>query len=128
MKQSARTSLLSAAALLMLFDAAANALVLVPDLHGDLVEIGVRPSVLGGTVRSLYFAALAMFAFAAIVANAAIQTLRGMAPARVPLAMIASVYAIFGVTAFSGSHNLHHLAPALMGVLVGSAIAIPQRR
>ena len=64
MKQSFRAALLIAAAVLMLFGATGYALVVVPDLRGDLVEIGVRPSVLGGTVLHLYFAAIAMFGFA----------------------------------------------------------------
>jgi len=127
-RQSIRTSLLFAAAMLMVFGAAANALVLVPDLHGDLIEIGVRPTVLGGTVRSLYFAALAMFAFAAIVSGAAIQAARGVAPPRIPLTVIAALYAIFGIMAFAGSHNLHHLGPVLMGVLLGAALTVPSAR
>src|SRR5258705_120049 len=64
MKQRVRTALLTASALLMMFGAVGNALIVVPDLHGDLIEIGVRPSVLGGTVMHLYFAVLTMFGFA----------------------------------------------------------------
>src|SRR5256884_5768179 len=44
--------------------AAGYSFTVVPDLHGDLVEIGVRPTVLGGTVLYLYFSAIAMFGFA----------------------------------------------------------------
>ena len=73
MKQSVRTALLIAAAMLMIFGASGYALIVVPDLHGDLVEIGVRPSVLGGTVLHLYFAATAMFGFALMVSAAAVQ-------------------------------------------------------
>ena len=42
MKQSLHTALLVASALLMLFGALGDAVVVVPALHGDLVEIGVR--------------------------------------------------------------------------------------
>jgi hypothetical protein len=112
----------------MIFGAVVNALVDVPDLRGDLIEIGVRPSVLGGTVRGLYFAALAMFGCAAIVLTAAIQTTRGIAPARFPLAVIATLYAVFGVMTFARSHNPHHLGTLLMGGLLGVALAIPNRR
>ena len=101
MKQSFRTALLAASALLMIFGAVGYALVVVPDLHGDLVEIGVRPTVLGGTVLHLYFAAIAMFGFALMVSAAAIQAIRGIAPARMPLAVVAVVYTAFGVMAFS---------------------------
>jgi hypothetical protein len=126
--QSIRTSLLFAAAILMIFGAVGNAFVIVPDLHGDLIEIGVRPSVLGGTVLRLYFAVLAMFGFAAMVSTAAIQATRGIAPARIPLAVVATIYAVFGVMAFARSHNLHHLGPLLMGALLGVALAIPKAR
>ena len=125
MNQRLRTALLVAAALLMMFGAAGYTFVVLPDLHGDLVEIGVRRSVLGGTVLHLNFAAMAMFAFALMVSASAIQTMRGVAPERLPLAVIAVTYIAFGVMAFSRSHNPHHLGTLVMGVLLGSALAIP---
>ena len=128
MKLSLRATLLIASALLMMFGAFGYALIVVPDLHGDLVEIGVRPTVLGGTVLHLYFAGIAMFGFALMVSAAAVQAVRGMVPARVPLAVIAVIYAAFGVMAFSRSHNPHHLGPLVMGVLLGAALSIPSRR
>ena len=126
MKQSFRAALFIAAALLMLFGATGYSLVVVPDLHGDLVEIGVRRSVLGGTLLHLYFAAIAMFGFATMVTVAAIQSIRGIVPARIPLAIITVIYITFGVVAFSRSHNPHHLGPLAMGMLLGSALAIPE--
>ena len=128
MKQSLRTALFIASALLMMFGAVENAFVVVPDLHGDLVEIGVRPTVLGGTVLRLYFGALAMFGFAVMVSAAAIQAIRGIAPARLPLAVIAVIDTAFGIMAFSRSHNPHHLGSLAMGVLLGAALAIPDAR
>ena len=125
MKQSFRIALLIAAALLMMFGAVGYAFNVMPDLHGDLVEIGVRPTVLGGTVLYLYFGAIAMFGFALMVSVAAIQAIRGIAPARIPLAVVAVIYTAFGVIAFSRSHNPHHLGPLAMGVLLGAAMAIP---
>ena len=122
---SVRIVLLSTAALLMMIGAVGYTFNVVPDLHGDLVEIGVRPSVLGGTVLHLYFAAVAMFGFTLIVAGAAIQAMRGSAPARLPLVVIAVVYTAFGIAAFSRSHNPHHAGPIAMGVLLGAALAIP---
>jgi len=124
-KQALRSTLLILSALLMIFGAVGYAFVVVPDLHGDLVEIGVRPTVLGGTVLHLYFAGLAMFGFALMVSAAAIQTLRGISPARFPLAIVALIYLIFGVLAFSRSHSPHHLGVLAMGVLLGIALAIP---
>src|SRR2546430_12837758 len=101
MKLSFRTALFIASALLMMFGAAGYVFAVVPDLHGDLVEIGVRPTVLRGTVLYLYFSAIAMFGFALIVSAAAVQAIRGIAPARVPLAVVAAIYTAFGVMAFS---------------------------
>ena len=128
MKLSFRTALLIAASLLMILGALGDAFVVLPDLHGDLIEIGVRPTVLGGTVIRLYFAALAMFGFALIVSAAAIQSLRGVVPARLTLAIIALVYTVFGVIAFSRSHSPHHLGPLAIGVLLAAALAIPRPR
>ena len=125
MKLSFRTALFIAAALLMIFGAAGYSFTVVPDLHGDLVEIGVRPTVLGGTVLYLYFSAIAMFGFALMVSAAAIQAMRGNPPARFPLAVIAVIYTAFGVLAFSRSHNPHHLGPLAIGVLLAAALAIP---
>lgn len=128
MKYSIRATLLIAATLLMLVGAVGYTFVLLPDLHGDLIEIGVRPTVLGGTVLHLYFAAAAMFAFVAIVATAAFQAMRGGTTAPMPIAVIAIVQSAFGVLAFSRSHNPHHLAPIAMGLLLGVAlIARPSR-
>jgi hypothetical protein len=125
MTQSVRTALLTASALLMIVGALGNALVVVPDLHGDLIEIGVRPTVLGGTVLHLYFAVLTMFGFALMVSTAAIQSMRGIAPARMPLSIVAAIDIAFGIMSFSRSHNPHHLGPIAMGVLLGAALAIP---
>jgi hypothetical protein len=128
MKLSFRTGLLIVSALLMIFGAVGNTFVVIPDLHGDLVEIGVRPTVLGGTVLLLYLSAMAMFGFALMVSAAAIQSIPGIAPARVPLAVIAVIYTVFGVVAFSRSHNPHHLGPLAIGVLLAAALAIPRSR
>ena len=128
MKLSFRTALFIASALLMTFGALGYSFTVVPDLHGDLVEIGVRPTVLGGTVLYLYFSAIAMFGFALMVSAAAIQAIRGIPPARLPLAVVAVIYTAFGVMAFSRSHNPHHLGPLAMGVLLAAALAIPRSK
>ena len=124
MKQPFRTALLVAAAFLMTVGAVGYAAVVVPDLHGDLVEIGVRPTVLGGSVLALYFSAIAMFGFALMVAAAAIQSLRGISPARIPLAIVAVIYIAYGVLTFSRGHNPHHLGSLAMGLLVAAAVVI----
>ena len=124
-KGNLRAGLLIAAALLMLFGAFGNALVMVPDLHGDLIEIGVRPTVLRGTVSALYFAAAAMFVFALMVSQAAFQSMRGAAIARTPLVAVAAIHITTGAVAFSHSYNPHHLGAVLMGVLIVVALAVP---
>jgi hypothetical protein len=128
MKLSLRSALFIASALLMMFGAIAYSFILLPDLHGDLIEIGVRPTVLGGTVTHLYFAAFAMFGFALMVAAAAIQTIRGIEPSRFPLVVIAVIYVFFGVILFSRSHNPHHLGTMAMGVLLAAALVVPNPR
>ena len=128
MKQSFRTVLLIAAALLMIFGAVGDTFVTMPDLRGDLIEIGVRPTVLGSTLLHLYFGALAMFGFALMVSAAAIQSIRGIAPARLPLAIVAVIYTVFGIMAFSPTHNPHHLGPLAIGVLLAAALAILRSR
>jgi hypothetical protein len=125
MLNSARTVFLAVAATLMLFGAAGFTFVLLPDLHGDLVEIGVRPTVLGGTVVHLYFAGLAMFGFALIAGWALIQSARGIATAALPLAVAALVEIVFGALAFSSSRSPHHLGPVASGVLLVAALAMP---
>src|SRR5438270_11810663 len=102
----------------MLFGATGYALVVVPDLHGDLVEIGVRPSVLGGTMLHLYFAAIAMFGFATMVTVAAIEAIRGIVRARIPLAIMAVIYITFGIFAFSRGQNGHHLGRLAGGMVL----------
>jgi hypothetical protein len=128
MKLSLSGLLFIASALLMLFGAFGFTFIVVPDLHGDLLEIGVRPTVLRGTVLHLYFAALAMFGFAIMVSCAAIQVLRGIRPARCPLAIIAVIHIAFGLIAFSRSHNPHRLGAFAMGVLLALALVIPPSR
>lgn len=119
-----RTSFLSAAAILMWIGALGYTVVVLPDLHGDLVEIGVRPTVLGGTVLHLNFAAAAMIGFAVIVSVAAVEALRGTAPKRFQLAVIAVIYGWHGWAAFSRSRDIHHFAPIAMAILLAMAIAM----
>jgi len=125
MLNSTRTVFLAIAATLMLVGAAGFTFVLLPALHGDLVEIGVRPTVLGGTVVHLYFAGLAMFGFALIAGWALIQSVRGVATATLPLAVAAVIDILFGAIAFTSSHSPHHLGPLASGVLLLAAVFIP---
>lgn len=126
-RQSIRTGLLAASAVLMAIGAAGYIFVLLPDLHGDLVEIGVRPTVLGATVLQLRFVALVHVGFTLMVAGAAVQSARGIAPPALPLAIVAAIEIIVGVMAFSRSLNPHHFGPIAMGVLLAAALLVPAR-
>ena len=112
------------AAVLMGFAAAVNAVVAVPHLRADMVEIHVRPTLLGAVSLGLYFSTFAMFGFAVVVLAAAFGASRGAAPARPRLAIVAAVYIAFGLGAFflwrGSAHTLGYL---LIGVLIGVAIA-----
>ena len=128
MRQQLRTTLLFAAALLMGFAALMNATVNVPHLREDMVEINVRPTLLGAVLLGLHFSTFAMFAFTGVVLVAAIQSLRASITARLPLLIIAVAYIAFGVVAFVWSGSHHMPGYVLMGVLILCAVAIREPR
>ena len=72
----------------------------VPHLREDMLEIGMRSSLLGAISLVLYFSVVAMFAFAALVLTGAISLLRGKSPQLAPLWLIAGSYLVFGLVAF----------------------------
>ena len=128
MRQTLRTIFLLAAALLMSFAALMNATVNVPHLREDMVEINVRPTLLGAVLLGLHFSTFAMFAFACVVLVAAVQSLRASIAARVPLLTIAVANIAFGFFAFVWSRSHHTLGYVLMGVLILGAVAIREAR
>ena len=124
MLKNLRTTLLFIAALLMGFAAFVNASVVIPHLREDLIEINVRPTLLGAVSLALNFSTYAMFAFTLIVLAAAIESLKGKTKSPVMLWIIGLTYTVFGVFAFimSGSH--HALVYLAMGALVLGAAVI----
>ena len=128
MRQTLRTTLLFAAAVLMGFSALVNAIVNVPHLREDMAEINVRPTLLGAVSLGLHFGTLAMFAFACLVLVAAIRSLRVAVTARVPLSIIAATYVGFGIAAFVLTKSPHTLGYVFMGVLIFGAVAIREPR
>ena len=126
MKSSVRASLLFAAGALMGFAALVNAFVGVPHLREDMVEIHVRPTLLQAVSVAMRFGAYAMFAFTLIVLHAGTRAARGEAVARLPLAIIAILYAAFGITVFVAMGSPHALGYALAGLAVGIAAAAPE--
>lgn len=127
MKSPVRASLLLAAAALMGFAALSNVFVGVPHLQEDLVEIHVRPTLLQAVSVALHFGAYAMCAFTLIVLHAGVRATRGAATARLPLAIIAVLYAAFGAAAFLYMGSPHALGYVLAGLLVGTVAALPDR-
>jgi len=127
MHKQLRTLLLFAAAVFMFFAAIISVVVDVPHLEEDMVEIDVRRMLLRAIMLGLHFASMAMIAFAIIVLIAAVQSLRGLAPARAYLWVIAVMYVGFGLAAFAVTRSHHALAYSLMGALVGAALLVPER-
>ena len=118
-RDSIRGILLLVGGAAILASAVVHGVINVPHLREDMLEIGMRPSLFGAISLVLYFSVVAMFAFAALVLNAAISLLRGKVPQSVPLWLIGGSYLIFGFVAFVRiDPNAHFLGYALMGLLV----------
>lgn len=126
MRQQLRSVLLLFAGLLMGFAAFVSAVISVPHLREDMVEISVRPALIAGISLGLYFGSFAMFGFALIVLAAAARTFRGAPPPSFALAIIAALYIAFGAGAFvAWNGSAHALAYVLMGALIALALLIP---
>jgi hypothetical protein len=122
-----RSALLFAATLLIGLAAWVNATVVVPHLREDMVEIDVRPTLLGAIVLALNLGSFALVAFATLVLAAGIQSVRSAKIARLPLLIIGAFFLVFGGMAFVKTGSHHVLGYVLMGILVAAAGAIPQR-
>jgi hypothetical protein len=97
----------------------------VPHLRQDMLEIGVRQSLIGAVSLVLYFSVVAMFAFAAVVLVGAISSFRGRVPGPLPLWLVAACYVVFGLVAyFRVDPNAHYLGYAFMGLLVAAGTAL----
>ncbi len=126
MKSTARASLLLAAAALMGFAALTSVFVGVPHLEADLAVIQVRSTLLRAVSVALHFGAYAMCAFTLLVLHAGVRAARGAATARLPLVIIAILYAAFGAAAFLYMGSPHALGYVLAGLLVGTAATLPE--
>jgi hypothetical protein len=124
MRKTFQAILLFTATFLLGFSAFLNATAVVPHLREDMIEIDVRPTLLGAVLLGLHFGTFAMFAFAVIVLVAAVECLRKGVVARVPLAAIALTFVAFGILAFAWTGSHHALGYALIGVLIGGAIVV----
>lgn len=107
------------AAAAILGTAALHGIVNVPHLREDMVEIGVRPSLLGAITPVLYFSVVAMIAFGGLVLSGTVQCIRGGSLQRAPLWIVAITYMVFGLAAFvQVGRSPHYLGYAAMGLLV----------
>jgi hypothetical protein len=119
MRHSISSLLLALAAVAILGSAALHGIVNVPHLREDMVEIGVRPTLLGAVMLVLYFSVVAMFGFGGLVLNGAVQRMRGGSPQMAPLWVVAGSYVVFGLAAFVlVGRSPHFLGYAAMGLLV----------
>src|SRR5689334_16962922 len=110
MIQSLRSTILLIASLAILASAALHGSVNVPHLREDLLEIGVRYSLVRTVVLILYFSVVAMFAFGGLVLSAAAASLRGRSIQTSSLYIVAATYVVFGVAAFAFvTHSIHML-------------------
>lgn len=116
--------LLLVAALLMLFAAFTTTTVSVPHLREDLLEIDVRPTLLGAVMMGLHFGSFAMFGFGVLVLVLAIRALRPAGTDRLLIGIIAAVYLLFGIAGFIGTGSHHMLGYALMGLLMIGAVIV----
>lgn len=128
MRRSISGLLLALAAVMILGSAALHGIVNVPHLHEDMVEIGVRPTLLGAITLVLYFSVVAMVAFGGLVLNGAVQSIRGRSPELAPLWVVAISYVAFGLAAFAlVGRSPHFLGYAAMGLLVALGAALCSR-
>ena len=91
-----------------------------------MIEINMRPTLLGAVSLALNFGTFAMFAFTLVVLVEAVKSLKGKTISQLPLLIIGMTYAVFGIFAFimSGSH--HALGYVVIGLLIFGAALIPE--
>lgn len=127
-RDSVRGSLLVGAGVAMLASGILHGVVNVPHLREDMLEIGMRPTLLAAISLVLYFSVAAMFGFAALVLVSALSLLRGRLTSPTALWLIGATYVVFGVCAFVGiARNTHFLGYALMGLAVTVAALPPSK-
>ena len=102
-----------------------HGLINVPHLKEDLVEIGVRPTLVGAIMLVLYFSVVAMLGFGGLVLTSAVDAFRGKRTAQAPLWLVSAIYVVFGIVAFLFVSRTHHmLGYAAMGLLVAAGAAL----
>src|SRR5437868_3077145 len=74
----------------MLGSAMLHGIINVPHLREDLLELGVRRTLIGAVALVLYFSVVAMFAFGGLVLRSAVNCLRGRRSEQTPLWIVAA--------------------------------------
>ena len=121
MRNQFRGTLLLSASLLILGAAVLHGMVNVPHLREDLVELGVRPTLVRAILLVLSFSVVAMFAFGGLVLASAIGSFRGLPVQRASLWTVASTYIVFGIVGYAFVlRSPHMLGYACIGALVGA--------
>jgi len=129
MQHEVRRVILLIAGIAILTSAALHGVVNVPHLHEDLMEFGVRPTLLGAVMLVLYFSVVAMFAFGGMVVGSAMGVFRDDRSGQAALWIIAVGYAVFGFAGFMlVSGTPHMLGYAAMGFLVAIGAALSRSR
>ena len=120
MRHEIRGAVLLIAGIAILGSAMLHGIVNIPHLHEDLLELGVRRTLVSAVMLVLYFSVVAMFAFGGLVLSSAVGSFRGSHPQQAPLWVVAGTYVVFGVAAFMlVSRSPHMLGYTLVGLLGG---------
>jgi cation transport ATPase len=101
--------------------AVVHGMVNVPHLRGDMLDIAMRPRLVGAISLVMYFSVVAMGVFGMLVLSAAAAAFRGRPPAATPLLLVAGGYVTFGLAAFVRiDANVHFLGYASIGLIVAA--------
>jgi hypothetical protein len=117
MKTQLQKVFLVLAALLASFAAYAMVSESVPHMIGDLVEIGVRPTLLSAVSRTMNFAGWSMVAFAGILICSAFCVVRNIRVGRIPLIVIGVLYSVAGGVAVTRNPSIHMYGYVMIGIL-----------
>ncbi|MBS0266075.1 MAG: hypothetical protein JSS02_29355 [Planctomycetes bacterium] len=100
------------------------ALQLSPHLIEDLVEISVRPRLVGAINSSLQLGGVALAVLSATILVEAVRSWQGLPVSRVALLIQGGALVATGIMLLIGSGNHHALGYSLIGLLLLTAIVV----